>query len=68
MQRLLRKEHQSATWGIDKPHNGAGHFLCQLKGTANFRWLRGCGEPPNAEEGQAHVREVVRLFMPLCWP
>ncbi|MGY2221982.1 TetR/AcrR family transcriptional regulator [Pseudomonas gingeri] len=63
MERLLSKIHQSGALDIDKPHNAAEHFFCLLKGAANFRLLYGCGAPLNAEDSEAHVREVVELFM-----
>ncbi|KPA97417.1 MULTISPECIES: TetR/AcrR family transcriptional regulator [Pseudomonas] len=63
MERLLSRIHQSGVLVIDKPHRAAEHFFCLLKGAANFRLLYGCGEPLNAEDSEAHVREVVGLFM-----
>ncbi len=63
MERLLSRIHQSGALNIDKPHNAAEHFFCLLKGAANFRLLYGCGQRLNAEDSEAHVREVVGLFM-----
>ncbi|UMZ13225.1 TetR/AcrR family transcriptional regulator [Pseudomonas sp. MPFS] len=63
MERLLGKIDQLGTLRIDKPRNAAEHFFCMLKGGANFRVLFGCGQPLTGAAAQAHVREVVELFM-----
>jgi len=63
MERLLTKVDQSGTLSIDKPLNAAEHFFCLLKGAANFRLLYGCGERLDGDAAEAHVREVVGLFM-----
>lgn len=63
MERLLTRIDQSGALSIDKPHHAAEHFFCLLKGAANFRLLYGYGEPLSAEAAEAHVREVVGLFM-----
>ncbi|MCK9796776.1 TetR family transcriptional regulator [Pseudomonas chlororaphis] len=63
MERLLGKVNQTGTLSIDKPRNAAEHFFCMLKGGANFRLLYGCGEALRGEAAEAHVQEVVRLFM-----
>ncbi|WP_095166752.1 TetR/AcrR family transcriptional regulator [Pseudomonas sp. Irchel 3H3] len=63
MERLLGKIDQLGALHIDKPRNAAEHFFCLLKGAGNFRLLYGCGEPPIGEAAEAHVQEVVGLFM-----
>ena len=63
MERLLGKIDQLGALRIDKPRNAAEHFFCLLKGAGNFRLLYGCGEPLTGEAAEAHVREVVELFM-----
>lgn len=63
MERLLGKIDQLGALRIDKPRNAAEHFFCLLKGAGNFRLLLGCGEPPIGEAAEAHVQEVVGLFM-----
>jgi hypothetical protein len=61
MERLLRKINQSGALRIDKPITAAEHFFCMLKGAPNFRLLFAGGEP--WPEGEAHVQEVVAIFM-----
>ncbi|WP_347904388.1 TetR/AcrR family transcriptional regulator [Pseudomonas purpurea] len=63
MERLLIKIDQIGALTIDKPLNAAEHFFCLLKGAGNFRLLYGCGEPPTGDAAEAHVQEVVGLFM-----
>lgn len=63
MERLLAKVNQSGALRIDKPRNAAEHFFCLIKGAANFRLLSGCGPAPEPEAAEAHVQEVVGLFM-----
>ncbi|WLG96904.1 TetR/AcrR family transcriptional regulator [Pseudomonas sp. FP198] len=63
MERLLTKIDQSGALSIDKPRNAAEHFFCLIKGAANFRLLYGCDGPQDAEAAEAHVQEVVGLFV-----
>ncbi|WLI47186.1 TetR/AcrR family transcriptional regulator [Pseudomonas beijingensis] len=63
MERLLTKVNQNGALSIDKPRNAAEHFFCLIKGAANFRLLTGCGAAPEPEAAEAHVQEVVGLFM-----
>ncbi|KQW40809.1 MULTISPECIES: TetR/AcrR family transcriptional regulator [Pseudomonas] len=63
MERLLIKVNQSGALSIDKPRNAAEHFFCLIKGAANFRLLSGCGPAPEPEAAEAHVQEVVGLFV-----
>ena len=63
MERLLSKVHQLGTLHIEKPHNAAEHFFCLVKGGANFRLLFGCGDVLIGDAAEAHLLEVVELFM-----
>ena len=63
MERLLSKIHHTGELQIEKPLNAAEHFFCLIKGGPNFRLLYGYGEPFSAEAGEAHVRDVVGIFM-----
>ena len=63
MERLLSRIHQTGELQIEKPLNAAEHFFCLIKGGPNFRLLYGHGEPLSAEAGEAHVRDVVGIFM-----
>ncbi|KAF0863146.1 TetR/AcrR family transcriptional regulator [Pseudomonas sp. LD120] len=63
MEGLLGKINQMGALHIDKPRNAAEHFFCMLKGGANFRLLYGYGAPLTGEAAEAHVQEVVDLFI-----
>ncbi|KID12052.1 TetR family transcriptional regulator, partial [Rhodobacteraceae bacterium PD-2] len=63
MERLLSRIDQSGALNIDKPLVAAEHFFCLLKGAANFCLLYGCGDRLSEEAAEAHVQEVVGLFM-----
>ncbi|MBW0235319.1 MULTISPECIES: TetR/AcrR family transcriptional regulator [Pseudomonas] len=63
MEHLLRKIDLSSALQIEDPHYAAEHFFCMLKGAPNFRLLYGCGERLNSEDSEAHVQEVVQVFM-----
>jgi len=60
---LLRLADQRGMLRIANPSSAAEHFFCLLKGGANFRLLLGCAGPLEAEAAEAHVREVVELFL-----
>ena len=63
MERLLNKIHQTGALRIDHAHYAAEHFFCMLKGSPNFRLLYGYSGELSAEETEAHVQEVVDVFM-----
>jgi TetR/AcrR family transcriptional repressor of mexJK operon len=63
MERLLIQIDSNGSLKIDKPRIAAEHFLCLLKGTCNFRLLIGCNDLPDPVADEAHVEEVVSLFM-----
>ena len=60
---LLRSADQRGMLRIANPCSAAEHFFCLLKGGANFRLLLGCAGPLETEAAEAHVREVVELFL-----
>ena len=63
MERLLDKIHHTGALRIERAHYAAEHFFCMLKGSPNFRLLYGCGEPLDDAGAEAHVQEVVSVFM-----
>ena len=63
MERLLNKIHQTGALSIERPHYAAEHFFCMLKGSPNFRLLYGYGGVLTPQESDAHVQEVVSVFM-----
>lgn len=63
MARLLIKLDRAGKLRIADPHSAAEHFFCMLKGGHHFRHLIGCAETQSAEEEQAHVRDVVEVFL-----
>lgn len=63
MERLLKNIHQTGALQIEGTHYAAEHFFCMLKGSPNFRLLYGYGGVLTAEEAEAHVQEVVAVFM-----
>ncbi|AYC32031.1 TetR/AcrR family transcriptional regulator [Pseudomonas cavernae] len=63
MEHLLTQVDQRGLLQIAKPLNAAEHFFCLIKGGINFRLMCGCGEPLEAAAAEAHVHEVVELFI-----
>ena len=63
MEGLLERIQQLGVLQFNHPHQAAEHFFCLLKGAPNFRVLYGCGDPLSPEEAEAHVQDVVALFM-----
>ncbi|NBA94519.1 TetR/AcrR family transcriptional regulator [Pseudomonas sp. R5(2019)] len=63
MEGLLKRIDARGELRIDLPRHAAEHFFCLLKGAANFRLLLGYAEAPDATTAEAHVQEVVALFM-----
>jgi len=63
MEALLRTVDQRGLLRIDKPDHAAEHFFCLLKGAANFRLLLGYAPALDEQAAEAHVQEVVALFM-----
>lgn len=63
MERLLIQINLNGSLDIEEPRIAAEHFLCLLKGTCNFRLMIGCNDLPDPVADEAHVQEVVSLFM-----
>ena len=63
MEGLLERIQQLGVLQFNHTHQAAEHFFCLLKGAPNFRVLYGCGDPLSPEEAEAHVQDVVALFM-----
>ncbi|MHC6227015.1 TetR/AcrR family transcriptional regulator [Pseudomonas sp. X10] len=63
MEELLRSVDQRGLLHIDNPARAAEHFFCLVKGAPDYRLLLGCAEALQGEEAEAHVKEVVALFL-----
>jgi TetR/AcrR family transcriptional repressor of mexJK operon len=63
MARLLIKLDRAGKLRILDPHSAAEHFFCLLKGGHHFRHLIGCAEMQSEDDEQAHVRDVVEVFL-----
>lgn len=63
MESLLRQIDKAGGLRIQSPKTAAEHFLTLVKGLCHFRLLVGCGELPDEDTAEQHVREVVELFM-----
>ena len=63
MSDLLDQVRRRGLLAIDEPRHAAEHFFCLIKGGHNFRLLCGCAEPMSPDDAEAHVREVVELFI-----
>jgi len=63
MERFLTQIHNAGKLHFDSPGTAAEHFLCLIKGACNFHLLIGCGEIPDEEAQERHVRDVVAMFM-----
>ncbi|MCW2267835.1 HTH-type transcriptional regulator AcrR [compost metagenome] len=63
MEALLRRVDQRGLLRIEHPDKAAEHFFCLLKGAPNYRLLLGYAPALDAEATQAHVEEVVRMFL-----
>ena len=48
---------------VADPGRASEHFFCLLKGLVHMRVLVGLSPPPTAAERDAHVREVVQVFL-----
>lgn len=62
-ERLLRRLEQRGQLKFESARTAAEHFLSLIKGVCNFRLLVGCGERPDEASAEAHVQDVVGLFM-----
>ena len=63
MERLLGRLAQRGELRFASARTAAEHFLILVKGVCNFRLMVGCGELPDQDSAERHVREVVELFM-----
>ncbi|KIY37521.1 TetR family transcriptional regulator [Pseudomonas sp. 10-1B] len=63
MEALLRGANERGLLRIDNPLRAAEHFFCLVKGAPDYRLLLGCAGPLEGEEAEAHVREVVGVFL-----
>lgn len=63
MQRFMIRADQSGQLQIPSPHSAAGHFLSLIKGIDHFRLLVGCCAERDPASVEAHVQEVVKLFV-----
>lgn len=63
MEALLRGAHERGLLRIDNPLRAAEHFFCLVKGAPDYRLLLGCAGPLEGDEAEAHVREVVAVFL-----
>ncbi|MBD9503603.1 TetR/AcrR family transcriptional regulator [Pseudomonas sp. BGr12] len=63
MERLLEQARQQGKMKMDCPRRAAEHFLMLVQGCVHFRLMIGCENPPTPEESEAHVQEVVALFL-----
>jgi len=63
MEALLRGADERGLLRIDNPLRAAEHFFCLVKGAPDYRLLLGCAGPLEGDEAEAHVREVVGVFL-----
>ncbi|MBV4501296.1 TetR/AcrR family transcriptional regulator [Pseudomonas shirazensis] len=63
MEALLRNAAERGLLAIGSPLRAAEHFFCLIKGAPDYRLLLGCAPPLVGAEAEAHVREVVELFV-----
>jgi TetR/AcrR family transcriptional repressor of mexJK operon len=63
MEAFLRGAEADGSLRIESPARAAEHFFCLLKGVRHMRVLVGLCAPPSAAERDAHVAEVVAVFL-----
>lgn len=63
MHHLLEQATQRGALHVENPGEAAEHFFCLIKGGHNFRLLMGLGQPLSGSAADAHVEEVVELFL-----
>lgn len=61
--RLLITATESKQLQVKDAPRAASHFFCLLKGTNHLRVMMGERAPPSRAETQAHIRDVVELFL-----
>ena len=63
MESFLHEAGQSGYLRVADPARASEHFICLLKGLVHMRVLVGLSAPPTSEQRDAHVREVVGVFL-----
>jgi TetR/AcrR family transcriptional repressor of mexJK operon len=63
MESFLIEAANSGYLRVAEPGRASEHFFCLLKGLGHMRVLVGLAEPPSAADRDAHVREVVQVFL-----
>jgi len=63
MEALLRQIDEQGLLKIDNPLHAAEHFFCLVKGAPDYRLLLGFAGPLEGPDAEAHVREVVGVFI-----
>jgi len=63
MERLLTKARDRDLVRLHDPAAAAELFFGMLQSCRHMQLVIGCGETPTEQESEAHVREVVRVFL-----
>lgn len=63
MESFLHEAARSGYLVVADPGRASEHFFCLLKGLGHMRVLVGIDAPPSAQARDAHVREVVQVFL-----
>jgi len=63
MERLLAELDRRGLLRVAAPDRAADHFFSLIKGCHEMQVLIGCGEPMTAEEAEAHITDVVAMFL-----
>jgi len=63
MEQFLRQAHASGSLHVPMPDRAAEHFFCLVKGIRHMHVLIGLCPVPTADERDAHIAEVVDLFV-----
>jgi TetR/AcrR family transcriptional repressor of mexJK operon len=60
---LLRRADAAGTLAVADAGIAAGHFFCLVKGLCHMRMLIGVCAAPTEQQAQAHIENVVDLFL-----
>jgi TetR/AcrR family transcriptional repressor of mexJK operon len=63
MESFLRAAHAEGSLCVEAPTRAAEHFFCLLKGVRHMRVMVGLCPVPDSAERDAHVAEVVEVFL-----
>lgn len=63
MQTFIETANRERALQVAEPKLAAEHFFCLLKGLVYMRVLMALSAPPEKEQRESHVREVVALFL-----